>query len=92
MSQKTEVKCDGCGADITTTGNCEDWRLGLHNEVLPLRGNTATLMGIPPPIPRSLHFCGVPCLAGWLARDNPGALEQFNRIVEWRAAQDSRRA
>ena len=30
--QKTEITCDGCGRDLTYTGNCEDYRLALVND------------------------------------------------------------
>jgi hypothetical protein len=60
------VTCDGCGRDITTTGNCEDWRLKLANDPIPNPGPTATLLAISPPIREDKYFCGLKCLAKWL--------------------------
>lgn len=62
------ILCDGCGSDITTTGNSVDYRLALLNERLPLRGNMCTDMMIYPPIKQDAYFCGVGCLKTWLNR------------------------
>jgi hypothetical protein len=64
----TNVTCDGCGADLTTTGNCEDYRLGLIVESIPSRGGAVTAMAAYPPLERDAHFCGIRCLDHWSAR------------------------
>jgi hypothetical protein len=67
---KTEkVECDGCGADLTTRTNIEDYRLVLASESKPGYGaGVYTCMGIYPAIDRSHHFCNLPCLDHWSAR------------------------
>lgn len=70
-----EVTCDGCGRDLTTTGNSIDYRLALANERLPSRGGCVTDMMIYPPIKRDAHFCGMACLKKW-AEVNPPPIEQ----------------
>jgi len=61
-----KVTCDGCGNDLSTRTNVEDYRLVLHSESKPGYGSGFyTLMGISPPIDREHHFCGVGCLDHW---------------------------
>ncbi len=62
---ETKITCDTCGQDLTTTGNCVDYRLALVPEHIPSWGGCVTSMHIEPPIERSAHFCGVQCLAKW---------------------------
>ena len=62
----TTVVCDGCGADRTSTGNCEDYRLALVVESLPRHSHTVTAMAVTPDIDRDHHFCGINCLVTWL--------------------------
>ncbi len=70
--QKSEVICDGCDKDISSTGNCEGYRIVLANERKPSRGGAVTLMAVQPPLERSYHFCGVNCLGVWAAEQiNP---------------------
>lgn len=66
--KNTEVKCDGCGADITCTRNSIDYRLWLTNETKPIcpDTNTVTALMIYPPLKRDFHFCGVGCLKTWV--------------------------
>ncbi|MEY9413592.1 hypothetical protein ABIF74_004121 [Bradyrhizobium japonicum] len=42
----TEVRCDGCGADVTSTGNCVGYRLALNIEHQEVRGPYVTAMGV----------------------------------------------
>lgn len=63
-----EIKCDGCGADLTSTGNCVDYRLSLENENIPTRGGFVTSMGAYPAIDRNCHFCDLRCLDLWTDR------------------------
>lgn len=77
MSESTTITCDGCGEDITYTGNSVDWRLALVNEPIPLRGSIATDMMIFPRIEHDVHFCGLPCLQEWLWR------QAFHRESAW---------
>lgn len=58
----SKFECDDCGKDLSTTHNCEDWRLSLHVESIPNPHPTATLMHIARPISRTYHFCGMTCL------------------------------
>jgi hypothetical protein len=86
MSATTEIKCDACEADLTYTGNCEDWRLVLGVQSKSpwyerdgLSGGAVTSAAIPRPIPRTVHFCGVGCLHEWLTREYPGAADAYTR-------------
>lgn len=65
-----KVTCDGCGADISSTGNSIDYRLLLTAEELPPAGMSVTDMMIYPPIKQDAHFCGLGCLAVWLTKFN----------------------
>lgn len=62
--RKLEITCDNCGKDLTYTGNCEDYYLSLDNVSKRREPGTqvVTMMGISPPIQRSMDFCGVECL------------------------------
>lgn len=65
MSRNVEIKCDGCGADLTTTGNCTAYRLRLAVEAIPSAGRTVTLMGVVPPLTSDKDFCSLRCLRDW---------------------------
>ncbi len=62
----TETTCDHCQADLSTTGNCEAYRLLLAVESIPSRGGVVTLLNMVPPITHNHHFCGIECLKKWL--------------------------
>ena len=57
-----KVTCDGCGDDITATGNSVDYRIILADERIPGWGGAVTDMMIYPPLGKTMHFCGVGCL------------------------------
>lgn len=65
--KETKITCDGCGKDLTTTGNSVDYRLALVNEAIPSGGGAVTDMMVYPPIERNVHFCGMRCLKAWLS-------------------------
>ena len=70
MTQKlSPIICDGCGKDITTTGNSVDYRLSLDTYT-PMSGSTSgavTLMMIYPAIDATKHFCNnLECVKAWL--------------------------
>ncbi len=56
-----EIKCDSCGKDLTTTSNCDDFRLCVSSERIYSRGDILTAMEFTRPLDASLHFCGWPC-------------------------------
>lgn len=64
-----DISCDGCGRDLTTTGNMVDYRLLLTSENIAPSGPTATAMMVYPAIMQPAHFCGLHCLRGWLAKE-----------------------
>ena len=73
MSAAREVICDGCGADITYTGNSVDYRLVLASQSKTpwyagegLEAGVVTDMWIENPLPEAKHFCSLRCLASWL--------------------------
>lgn len=69
----TTIICDACGADLTQTGNCVDYRLHLAVQGIPNTSGFATLMHIDPPMDGNKDFCGTRCLTKWL--------EAFNLVV-----------
>jgi hypothetical protein len=80
MTQKlSPVICDGCGADITTTGNSVDYRLVLDTECpMPwfaaegMDYGAVTEMMVYPAIKEPHHFCNnLRCLKAWLDKRDP---------------------
>ena len=67
--QIIQVSCDGCARDLSSTGNCQDYRLVLKSESLPQRSSFVTLMAISPPIGRPHHFCSLRCLDRWRSHE-----------------------
>lgn len=64
-----QITCNGCGFDLTDTGNSVAWRLALTVEQQPTRDGYVTDMMIYPPLPvGTYHFCGLPCLNTWRAK------------------------
>lgn len=91
MTQKiSPVICDGCGADITATGNSVDYRLALKTERpvawFVAEGETCgavTDMMVYPAIRQTHHFCNdLDCMRAWLA--GPDAVEERARKREER--------
>lgn len=68
MTRTTEIICDGCGADLTYTGNCEDYYLVVKSASKLSRGGFVTEMAKYPPIKREHDFCDLVCLDHWRAR------------------------
>lgn len=62
MTFKTTYTCDQCDKDLTYTGNCVDYRIGVYAENIPTRSCSVTLMNIEPPFDHDIHFCGVVCM------------------------------
>jgi hypothetical protein len=83
--QKTEVACDQCGADLSVTGNCEDYRIILANEAIPSVGGAVTCMAIYPPLKSTSHFCGTLCLAKWVSERYPSAVAKYDELAKRRA-------
>lgn len=76
--KNVQVTCDGCGADLTTRTNIEDYRLVLTSESKPGYGSGAyTAMGIYPAVDRAHHFCDLACLDHWSGR-------RLHRSALWR--------
>jgi hypothetical protein len=76
MTETREIKCDACGADLTYTGNCEDYYLVLSNAAMApwyakegYRGGAVTAMAVSPAIKQTQHFCGLHCLDRWRDRE-----------------------
>ena len=69
MGKTVHIICDGCSRDITTTANCEDYRLVLSSESKQgYGGGSYTMMAISPPVDRTFYFCDLPCLDQWRSR------------------------
>lgn len=86
----SDVKCDGCGADIThAPGFANGWRLVLSQEELEPKPDTWVAdMMLEPPIDRArfYRFCSCTCLGKW-ATDR--ALKRNEGGIAWRAARPS---
>ena len=60
------IICDGCGKDLTYTGNSVDYRLALVSQPMPSKGGgAASYRLIYPAIKSTKHFCGLRCLKNW---------------------------
>lgn len=68
--KKTIITCDQCDKDITTTGNCEDWRLILKNEEIPAFDSMVTDMAISPILSDDRYFCSRECHFVWTMKFN----------------------
>jgi hypothetical protein len=69
VAKTLKIACDGCGDDLTTTGNCVDYRLALLNETIPTRGGFVTMMVMYPAIDDGdKYFCDLRCLDHWRDR------------------------
>lgn len=89
MGRDVEVSCDVCEADLTSTGNCVDYRLVLVSERRASVGGFVTDVAIAPPVDRAYYFCGLWCLAEWISINHPDARDKFKRHIwcrKWRAA------
>lgn len=70
--QKTEVTCDYCNANITTTDKMPAFRLRLSAEKLPHTSRAIYAILVHPPIDCDHHFCNLACLSSWLVEGNSG--------------------
>jgi hypothetical protein len=59
---KTNVSCNGCGKDLSSTSNSEDYRIVLKSECIPCHGGVVTDMAMYPQIEKPMHFCSIECL------------------------------
>jgi len=62
----TQILCDHCKRDLTTTGNSMDYRLLLKSEEISAPSGPVTDMWIEPAISRDHHFCNLKCLKEWV--------------------------
>ena len=67
MAEIHQITCDGCGADLTYTNNCQGYRLVLAFQEKPTTPGVGavTLLAVKPPISQAHHFCGLRCLDRW---------------------------
>jgi hypothetical protein len=88
VTQKiSPVICDGCGGDITTTGNSVDYRLALVTQSpIPWyvaegqNSGAVTDMMIWPAIKETHHFCNnLDCLRAWLAGEEAVTKRRMGR-------------
>lgn len=68
MPKATTITCDECGADLTTTSNCEGYRLALVNERIPPQEGLVTAMAAYPIIENDAYFCCWGCLSAWATK------------------------
>jgi hypothetical protein len=88
MPKVTEVLCDCCGRDLTTTGNSIDYRLCLANERVHSGGGFVTDMMIYPKIKRDAYFCDISCLRKWM--DSEHRIDQSHAYRRWRMSDEDR--
>jgi len=62
MGRDITITCDTCQQNLTSTGNCVDYRLVVQAENIPTRGGAVTAMMIYPPVEREYIFCNLGCL------------------------------
>lgn len=74
-----EIKCDGCGIDLTDAGAMPIYRLVLSAEAVANSGNVLYSVAVQPDIKRHHHFCGLTCLDLWRDR----ALFRSKMWREW---------
>lgn len=91
MAKITEITCDGCGNDLTTTSNREDYRLALLNESVLSGGGAVTAMGAYPAIEQNAYFCGVDCLRVWLNKKYPAEGSPYHGGKCWAEYQRKQR-
>lgn len=78
MGKNTQILCDGCNEDITSTEARPAFRLHLSAEPLPHVSGGIYAVKVYPPIKEDKYFCGISCLKTWLANKslqettNPG--------------------
>lgn len=60
------IRCESCGRDLTTTNNCEDYRIALVSERIPSEEGPVTDMAISPLIETTKRFCSFYCLTNWI--------------------------
>ena len=84
MPSEVKIICDGCGADLTYTGNSVDYYLILYYASKIPRymkngetGGAVTDMMIQPPIKKAAYFCGLGCLDKWRAAVYPLSTYRF---------------
>lgn len=75
MTQKrSPIICDGCKANITTTGNSVDYRLCLSSYSPDSWGGAVTDVNIVRVLKEPRHFCNsLECVRAWL--DGPAAVK-----------------
>lgn len=59
------ITCDQCEKVISTTGNCQDYRIVVKSESIPVAGGSSTAMAVSPEFKQPLHFCGNQCMRRW---------------------------
>ena len=95
VGKNLEMICDGCGIDVTYTGNnYVGYRLALKVEARPRNPERRvfTMMGVVPPLERDHYFCNLGCLAHWTDRRRYLDALWRDWRSEWRELQGRRDA
>lgn len=66
MTKKTTITCDHCGKDLSDAGAMPSFRLHLTAERVANSGAFQYAVHVTPPLLGEAHFCGFPCLVGYL--------------------------
>lgn len=89
----TKIICDGCGSDVKTTRNIEDYRLSLIVERKSGYGTGVyTAMYAYPAIKHDCHFCDLDCLDLWRAREKRYADLLSSDYNAWTATHSTQHA
>lgn len=99
MGVSTKIVCDQCDYDLTYGTLRSEYHLVLGNGApyWPHRdsqGAASTDMIRHHPVDQTYTFCGIGCLAAWLAKAHPKALDAYDRMMigrERRAAEKRER-
>lgn len=97
MGKIVQITCDGCGEDLTYTGNCEDYYLVVsYSSKVPLYvkeglpGGVVTAVAIAPPIKCNHYFCDLRCLDHWSDRRRHVALLSHDWWEQWKSEHGTR--
>lgn len=85
MGKTVKITCDGCGRDLTYTGNCVDYRLVLapENKAIYPGAGAVTDVILSPPVKRPFYFCDLSCLDHWRSRENHKAALHHAALEKW---------
>jgi len=67
MSKKTDVFCDSCNKEISTTAYASEFYISLSTTPKRNASGFSYAMALSPPFNTAKDFCGIGCLKKWLS-------------------------